>query len=169
MSDAPCRHPLGTLRDKAHGRKMEKGRIMKVALATWNGRISPVFDVARQVQMLDVEDGRVIVRREETLPGTDPQSQTDRLTALAPQTLICGAISQPMAAMLAATSIRVIPFTAGAVEEVLAAWLAGSLPNPALSMPGCCGRMRRCHGKKVGGRGRRGWELNERRPPNVKV
>ena len=127
---------------------------MKVALATWNGRISPVFDVARQVLMLDIEDGRVTGRHEETLPGTEPQAQAGRLAALAPQTLICGAISQPMAAMLAATSIRVIPFTAGAVEEVLAAWLDGSLPNPALSMPGCCGRMRRCRG---GGAGRRGF------------
>jgi predicted Fe-Mo cluster-binding NifX family protein len=126
--------------------------IMKVALATWNGRISPVFDVARQVLMLEVEDGRVIARHEERLPGTEPQTQMARLTGLAPQTLICGAISQPLAAMLAAAGMRVIPFTAGAVEEVLAAWLAGSLPNPALSMPGCCGRMRRCHGGRHGGR-----------------
>jgi predicted Fe-Mo cluster-binding NifX family protein len=130
---------------------------MKVALATWNGRISPVFDVARQVLMLDVEDGRAIARHEETLPGTDPHAQADRVMALATQTLICGAISQPMAAMLAAKNVRVIPFTAGSVEEVLAAWLAGSLPSPALSMPGCCGRMRRCRGGRAGGRGGRGW------------
>ena len=122
---------------------------MKVALATWNGRISPVFDVARQLLMLDVEDGRVIARREETLPGTEQQAQADRLAALGPQTLICGAISQPMAAMLASTKIRVIPFTAGDVERVLGAWLLGTLPNPALSMPGCCGR-RRCHGGRGG-------------------
>lgn len=128
---------------------------MKVALAIWNGRISPVLDVSRQVLVLDVEDGRAIARHEETLPGTNPQAQAARLTAIAPQTLICGAISQPMAAMLAVTSIRVIPFTAGAVEEVLAAWLLGTLPSPALSMPGCCGRMR-CHGGSARGRGRRG-------------
>jgi predicted Fe-Mo cluster-binding NifX family protein len=135
--------------------------IMKVALATWNGRVSPVFDVAREVLMLDVANGGAIARHEEPLPGTDPQAQAARMAALGAEVLICGAISQPMAALLAAKSVRVIPFTAGTVEEVLAAWLAGSLPNPALSMPGCCGRMRRCHGGRVGGRGRRGWELNE--------
>jgi len=124
---------------------------MKVALATWNGRISPVFDVARQVLMLDVENGRVIARHEETLPGTDPQSQTDRLMALAPQTLICGAISRPMAALLEASKIRVIPFTSGDVERVLGAWLLGTLPNPALRMPGCCGR-RRCQDESTKGR-----------------
>jgi predicted Fe-Mo cluster-binding NifX family protein len=136
-----------------------------------NKRISPVFDVARQVLMLDVEDGRVIARHEETLPGTDtdPQAQAARLTALAPQTLICGAISQPMAAMLAAKGVRVIPFTAGPVEEILAAWLAGSLPNPSLSMPGCRGRMRRCRGGRAEGRRGRGGGPTERPPSNIQV
>jgi len=142
---------------------------MKVALATWNGRISPVFDVARQVLLLDIDEGREHTRREETLPGTDAQVQADRLAALGPHVLICGAISQAMAAMLAAKGVEVIPFTAGPVEQVLAAWLAGGLPAPAWSMPGCCGRMRRCHGGRGGGRGRRGWELNEWRPPNVQA
>jgi len=62
---------------------------MKVALATWNGRISPVFDVARQVLLVDIEDGREVSRREESLPGTDPQAQADRLEALGAETLIC--------------------------------------------------------------------------------
>ena len=134
---------------------------MKVALATWNGRISPVFDVARQVLMLDVEHGRVVARHAETLPGTELQAQVGRLAALAPQTLICGAISRPMAALLEANNICVIPFTAGDVERVLGAWLLGTLPNPALSMPGCCGR-RRCRGGRAGRRAVP--ELNVQRP-----
>ncbi|MBU0714321.1 MAG: NifB/NifX family molybdenum-iron cluster-binding protein [Verrucomicrobia bacterium] len=125
---------------------------MKVALATWNGRISPVFDVARQVLILDVEDNRVVARHEEMLPGTEPQAQAGRLASLAPHTLICGAISQSMAGLLATKKIRVIPFTAGAVEEVVAAWLAGTLPNPTLAMPGCYGRRGRFRGPG-GGRG----------------
>ena len=129
---------------------------MKLALATWNGRVSPVFDVARRVLVLDIEDGRVTDRREEPLPGTDPLDQADRLAALAPQTLICGALSQRMEALLAARGIQVVPFTAGPVEEVLAAWLAGSLPNPALSMPGCGGRGW-CGGRRMRGRRGRGW------------
>jgi predicted Fe-Mo cluster-binding NifX family protein len=125
---------------------------MKVALATWNGRISPVFDVTRQVLMLHVEDGRVIGQHEEMLPGTDPQAQASRMAVLVPEILICGAISQQMTDLLAASNIQVMSFTAGDVEEVVAAWLAGTLPRPALAMPGCCGRRRGCHG---GGGGRR--------------
>jgi predicted Fe-Mo cluster-binding NifX family protein len=129
---------------------------MKVALATWNGRISPVFDVARQVLMVDVGEGRVHSRREEVLPGTDLQTQADRLMVLGPQVLICGAISQAMAAILVAKGVEVISFIAGPVEQVLGAWMAGGLPAPAWSMPGCCGRMRQCHGGGSGGRGRGG-------------
>jgi predicted Fe-Mo cluster-binding NifX family protein len=119
---------------------------MKVALTIWNGRVSPVFDVARHVLLLDVEAGRVVARYEEALPGTDPQSQADRLATLNAQTLICGAISKAMAGLLAGMNMTVIPFTAGCVEEVLAAWLAGNLPDPALSMPGCCRQRRRNRG-----------------------
>ncbi len=129
---------------------------MKVALAIWNGRISPVFDVARQLLLLEIVDGKVIDRREEVLPGTELQAQARRLTALAPQALICGAISRPLAALLAAAPIKVVPFTAGTVEDVLAAWLAGKLPQPALCMPGCgCRRRQRCPGGRAGGAGRR--------------
>jgi predicted Fe-Mo cluster-binding NifX family protein len=106
-----------------------------------------VFDVARQVLLLDVEDGRVTARHEEALPGTDPLAQVAGLAALGAEVLICGAVSRPMASVLSVAGIRTIPFTAGPVEDVLAAWLAGSLPNPALSMPGCCGRMRGCRGR----------------------
>lgn len=119
---------------------------MKLALATWNGRISPVFDVSRQILLLDVENGKVVARQEESLPGTEPQGQAARLLSLGPEVLICGAVSKPMADLLAATKIRVLPFAAGDVEQVLGAWLLGTLPNPALSMPGCCGRRRGCRG-----------------------
>ncbi|MDD5678827.1 MAG: NifB/NifX family molybdenum-iron cluster-binding protein [Kiritimatiellae bacterium] len=127
---------------------------MKLALATWNGRISPVFDVARQVMMLDVEDDRVVARHEETLPGTEPQAQVGRLATLAPQTLICGAISDPLAGLLVAKGIQVISFISGTVEEVLTAHLSGTLLKPAFAMPGCCGRGGRFRGSGAGhGRG----------------
>ncbi|MGQ9662561.1 MAG: NifB/NifX family molybdenum-iron cluster-binding protein [Kiritimatiellia bacterium] len=133
---------------------------MRVAVATWNGRISPVFDVARQIMLLDFENGQEVSRRQETLPGTDPWAQTARLGALGVGVLICGAISRPMLALLTRKGVEVIPFTAGPVEDVLAAWRAGRLPNPALTMPGCYRRRRRwCHGpgpQEGGPRGLRG-------------
>lgn len=128
---------------------------MRVAVAIWNGRISPVLDVARQVLMIGVENGRVAERREASLPGTDPRIQAARLAELGADVLVCGAASRPMLDMLNAMKIKVVPFVAGDIEQVVAAWLAGALPNPALSMPGCCGQWR--HGRCGIGRGRRAW------------
>ena len=114
----------------------------KVAIAVWNGRISPVFDVSRHVSILEVEKGIVVGRREELFDNDDPVRKASKLATLGIETLLCGAISRPLAGMLAAYGIRTIPFVAGEVEAVIAASLAGDLPNLALSMPGCGGRCR---------------------------
>jgi predicted Fe-Mo cluster-binding NifX family protein len=98
------------------------------------------------VLLLDVRHGRVLERREAMLPGTNPLEQARRMAALAPSVLICGAISHPMARLLEAHHIEVVPFTAGAVEDVLQAWLGGKLPSPDLCMPGCCAR--RCRRRR---------------------
>jgi predicted Fe-Mo cluster-binding NifX family protein len=129
---------------------------VNIALTTWNGRISPVLDVARRVLLVDMRGGKVVRQQEEVLPGDGWFRQTARLAELAPDVLICGAISQPMASALAAVPVRVVPFVSGAVEDVLAAWRDGRLPSPALCMPGCRVRMRRRQGRGGAGPGRSG-------------
>jgi len=116
---------------------------MRVALAVWEGRISPVFDVSRELLILSVENGTVARKHRETIAGENPVHRASRLAELNIQTLICGAVSAPLANMLGARGIRTLPFTAGRVEEVIAAYLADALPNTEMSMPGCRGRCRR--------------------------
>jgi len=81
-----------------------------------------------------------------------------RLKALGVETLGCGAISRPHAGAIAAEGIRLVPFVAGTVEEVVAAYAQGLLPGPAFVMPGCGrrrrGRFGRGRGRGGGGRGR---------------
>ena len=107
-------------------------------MSVWNGRISPVFDVSRQLLLLAIQDRTVIRRSLEPMPAGDSMNSAARLAELRVDTLICGAISRPLAGRLAAYGVNVIPFTAGEVEAVIAACLAGSLPNPDMTMPGCC-------------------------------
>jgi predicted Fe-Mo cluster-binding NifX family protein len=116
---------------------------MKLALAVWEGRISPVFDVSREILILSVEDGTIARTHREIMASADPVYRVSKLAELNVQTLICGAVSGPLAHMLAAYGIHTLPFTAGKVEEVVAAYLADALPNPGMSMPGCRGRCRR--------------------------
>jgi predicted Fe-Mo cluster-binding NifX family protein len=126
---------------------------MRVAIPAWNDRVSPVFDAARSVMVVDVENGVEQARRQETLQEEFPTRRARQLAQLGVNVLICGAISRPLAAMIAASGITVIPWTAGPVDEVLTAYLAGRLPDPRWLMPGCGGKRRH-----RGGRGPRGWE-----------
>jgi len=116
---------------------------MKVALSVFNGRISPVFDVSRQLLVLDLGDGGVMAREEASFEHDDPMHRTSRLAGLKVDTLICGAISRQLASSINACGIRMIPFIAGDIEEVIDAFLSNGLPAPELAMPGCRGQGRR--------------------------
>jgi predicted Fe-Mo cluster-binding NifX family protein len=135
---------------------------MKAALSIWEGRISPVFDVGREALVLTIEKGVATSRHSESIEADTPAAKVERLLALGVQTLICGAISKPLHYELTARGVKVIPFIAGEIEDVLAGFLAGQLPSETLSMPGC--RRRQEHFR--GGRGRgsqgRGWGCKRR-------
>jgi predicted Fe-Mo cluster-binding NifX family protein len=118
---------------------------MKVSVSTWNGRISPVFDVARTLLVLEVGDAGIVERRE--LPLGDTQAgRIERITDAGINVLLCGAISVPLSGMLAARGVRVVAFISGDVEEVIQAYLAGALDCPRFAMPGCGRRHMRMRG-----------------------
>lgn len=123
---------------------------MKIAISLWNGRVSPVFDVARQVVVMDAKAGKITGRREHDLATYTPAAKVAKLVELGVDVLICGAVSRPLAAIIAARGIKLIPFVAGASEQVAAAYLEGSLPGASFAMPGCFGRRRGFWGR--GGR-----------------
>ena len=125
---------------------------MRVAIPTWTGRVSPVFDVARLLLVVDIDDGTEVFRDEAILEETQLVPRTRRVTQLGVDVLICGAISMPLEAMLVSAGVRVIPHTCGTVEEVFQAFASGRLTDKAFLMPGCCGRRRRFRGRHRGGR-----------------
>jgi len=141
---------------------------MKIAVTIWNDRIAPVFDVARDIRLVEVIDGRMIDPQEDILTGELPVQKALRLVELGVDTLICGAISRPVGAMIASYGIQVVPFVAGNPEAVIMAWIKGGLTEEVFMMPGCRRRGRHSihsntienrevnlmNGKKQGGRGR---------------
>lgn len=133
---------------------------MRVAIPIWQGRVSPVFDVAGQLLLVDADNALEQSRREETLADEEPGRRAERLADLGVTTLVCGAISQPLLLLLEAKGIEVVSRVCGEVDEVLAAFLAGGLCADRFAMPGCCGRMQRgrqgrCRGGRTAGRHRR--------------
>jgi predicted Fe-Mo cluster-binding NifX family protein len=116
---------------------------MKIAVPIWQGRVSPVFDVAGQFVLVELVEGAEKSRRQHRLPDAEPQQRAALLVELQVETLICGAISQPLEALLTENGINVYGRVCGNVEDVLRAFAAGTLGQPRFAMPGCCGQARR--------------------------
>ncbi len=117
---------------------------MKIAVTVWQGRVSPVLDTAQSLVIAEIESGMLLARREEAFPGNRPHQKAARLCALGVNMLVCGAVSRPLAELITASGIRLIPFVSGELGEVLEALAAGRLPDRAFAMPGCgCRKKRR--------------------------
>jgi predicted Fe-Mo cluster-binding NifX family protein len=110
---------------------------MRIAIPQWQGRISPVFDVAVNFLLIDVQGDHEIRREEKRLPGMDSLARIAQFLTYGADILICGAISAPVEVRLTASGVRVIGFTCGMVNEVLAAYLSGELTDRVFAMPGC--------------------------------
>jgi predicted Fe-Mo cluster-binding NifX family protein len=110
---------------------------MRIAIPQWQGRIAPVFDVAVNLLLIDMEDGQPTRREERRLFGTESSARVAEFLSLGAEILICGAISAPLQSRLMAAGVQVIGFSCGMVDEVLAAYLNDSLTNRAFVMPGC--------------------------------
>ncbi|HSO62114.1 MAG TPA: hypothetical protein VLR50_13870, partial [Desulfobacterales bacterium] len=75
---------------------------MKIAIAHWQNRISPVFDVADRLILIDVEDGREVHRESLHLVGRDPFGRARELSDLGVDVLLCGAVSRGLEKALVA-------------------------------------------------------------------
>jgi len=126
-------------------------------MTVWQQRVSPLFDVASELLLVDAEGATETGRASVALPEQELPRRVRHLVDLGVNVLVCGGISQPLAGMVQASGIRLVPFTAGPVEQVLRAFLQGQLPSQAFVMPGWGGRWRRGFGwgrRGPAGRGR---------------
>lgn len=110
---------------------------MRVALPVWDGRVSPVFDVAQELRVADVNDRVLGAQSTHAIAGTDATARAKTVVDLGVTVLICGAISQPLGQMLVSRGVRVIAQKCGDAHEVLTAHLAGRLDDPQYTLPGC--------------------------------
>lgn len=110
---------------------------VRLAIPHYRGRVSPVFDVAGNVMLIDIEKGRELRREERSLSRRDLPARAGEFLKLEANVLICGAISAPIEALLASSGVQVIGFLCGPVDEVVSAFLKGQLSRPEYWMPGC--------------------------------
>jgi len=113
--------------------------------------ISPVFDVAQLLLVVDSEAGSEVRRREVPMHETNIGARAMHVARLGVDVLICGAISRPLEMVIVSEGIKVIPYACGSVEDVLRAYVSEQLTDRAYLMPGCRGCRRRIRAR--GGRG----------------
>ena len=119
---------------------------MKVAIPVWNGNVSPVLDTAEKLAVFDINGGKVISRDEVSTKGKGIHEKA-RIMAENAKILLCGAISVQMASYLSSYGLEVYPWIMGNAEQLIEMVIAGNVPGPEYSMPGC--RRRHC-GHRIG-------------------
>ncbi|MBL7226117.1 MAG: dinitrogenase iron-molybdenum cofactor biosynthesis domain-containing protein [Desulfobacteraceae bacterium] len=110
---------------------------MKVALTVWEKRISPLFDCAGMLLVVEIVDCTESDRYFVPFHYESPFSRAANLSDLGIKVLICGAVSNLFANTIESYGIRIIPFVAGPVDEVIDTYLTNGLSDSKFRMPGC--------------------------------
>jgi len=121
---------------------------MKTALTIWGNRISPVFDSANTLLIVEIKNQQVCSRCYEPFYPDFPSRLAERLIGLDIEVLICGAISELPANIIESAGVKLIPFITGRADEVLDAYARGVTFVNTFIMPGC-----RCRKREHGRRG----------------
>jgi predicted Fe-Mo cluster-binding NifX family protein len=125
------------------------------------GRISPVLDVATRFWIIHCEGDTQVSHEEVLIEHSSLGSLVAALKNSGVDTLICGAVSQPLLQELLQSKIQVLPHICGNVVEVVSAFLVDSLDLQQFKMPGC--RANHCSFHHAH-RHRRGWGRKNRHP-----
>ena len=118
---------------------------MKIAITVWGNRISPVFDAATSLLVVEVENDSVVDRDIRHCQPTRNDGFIALLKDNGVELFICGAICEPVVKRIEASGIEVVPFLAGEVEPLIESYL-GKEDFTEFAMPGCR-HGRCCRGK----------------------
>ncbi len=109
---------------------------MRLAVAVWGCEVSPVFDFAHRILVVQCDSDQVQARYRYDIPDESMAARAERLRELGVNVLVCGAISNPLAKMVSGLGITLIPWKCGLIEEVLVAYFSGTLEDHRFSLPG---------------------------------
>jgi predicted Fe-Mo cluster-binding NifX family protein len=114
---------------------------MRLAIPAWEGRVSPVFDVAREVRIFDLNTDRREVSADHR-HGLPRDGAVATLADLDVDLLVCSAISPPLEAMLWMAGIEVVADVCGELSEIVREVATGDTELARFRVPGSQGRVR---------------------------
>ena len=136
---------------------------MKIGMPVFTERVSPVFDWARKLMIVQVgESDDMESRRTVEMENLSEWERVTLLVSEGVNVLICAGICGSLLQAISGSGIQVIPGIVGRVDDVLEAYKNSRLAQPEFCMPGYQIRRRRGHGQLNRGdvgRGKfgRGW------------
>ena len=89
---------------------------MRIAIPIWGDKVSPVFDTALRLLVVEIEDNREESRFFYHIDENDLTQKCHRIRKLDLDTLICGAVSQAFLQMLLGSGLNVIQEISGQAE-----------------------------------------------------
>lgn len=127
---------------------------MQLGIASWEGRLAPVFDTAEQLVLITTDEDRELRRQSVALTGQWPLQRAQAVLGHGVQVLLCGAISRPAVTLLRSAGVTVLSWLGGPCDQVLQAYLEGNLADSEFNLPCGCqspgcrrARMRRGQGQ----------------------
>lgn len=119
---------------------------MKLGITIWGNWVSPVFEQAQILLLVEISENRVqeISREQIVQPGA--REILKQLRTYRVPLVICGAISEHSYRLLKNSGIATLPFVSGRYIEILYDFAANK-KLASHSMPGCRGK-NRCRRKR---------------------
>jgi predicted Fe-Mo cluster-binding NifX family protein len=133
--------------------------VTRIALPVDNGRILTVLDFADSLIVVDVEKGQIVGRCRMSFPRTMPPIRVRMLVDKGISTVLCGAVSGPLAIMLRHSGINVVAGLTGKADQIVQEYAGGRPFGSEFFLPGFClgGGMHRGRFNRRRFRGGRGW------------
>jgi|GEM_PF-3227883 len=92
---------------------------MRIGITTYGSRVSPLFDAAEKLLLMDVDGDQFRRRGEVTLGSLGPALRVAKLDQFGVQVLVCGGISGFFRDAIVARGIRIHAWISGEVGDVL--------------------------------------------------
>ncbi len=101
---------------------------MNVAIPKLNNSVAPCFEAAKEFEIVEIENDRVISAKRVDCPAGEGFKRVRLLHLHEIETLICNGIKEFYLHQLAAIGIAVIPNINDSIDQVLARFIANELP-----------------------------------------
>jgi predicted Fe-Mo cluster-binding NifX family protein len=105
---------------------------MKIAIPVFDTKISPRFDSSQEFILLEVEQSRVIERKQLNTKGWPLAAKVKQLVESGVDTLICGGIDRPSMQHLSFNGLKVYSWVTGEVEDAITCFLDNGLESGSI-------------------------------------